>query len=103
MLKNCRNRLRSFPVKTRDPEVASLQQRLDGLREQLYLALRTVSKASHEAHRIALAARIQDLEADITALTVKRAMRWRKSTIASKPLSAAGVEEAMQHSPTLRV
>ena len=31
MLKNCRTRLRSFPVKTRDPEVASLQQRLEKL------------------------------------------------------------------------
>jgi hypothetical protein len=81
MLPNTRSSLRSFPVRnTPDVEITGLQQRLDSLREQLYLALRTVNQASHEAHRKALAARIQDLEADIAALTAKRAMRWRKAS-----------------------
>ena len=72
-------RLRSFPV-LQDKEVLALQQRLDTLRDQLYVVLRTVNQASHEAHRKALAARIDDLEADIAALTAKRAMRWRQTS-----------------------
>ena len=78
MLRPTRTRLRSSPV-IQDKEVLSLQQRLDTLREQLYWALRTVNQSSHEAHRNALAARIDDLEADIAALTAKRAMRWRRT------------------------
>ena len=39
--------------------------------------VRTVNQASHQADRRALAIRIHDLEADIAALTAKRAMRWR--------------------------
>ena len=79
MLRPYRTRLRSFPV-IQDTEILTLQQRLDTLRDQLYVALRTVNQASHEAHRKALAARIDDLEADITALTAKRAMRWRQAS-----------------------
>ena len=79
MLRPTRTRLRSFPV-TQDKEILALQQRLDILRDQLYVALRTVNQSSHEAHRKALAARIDDLEADIAALTAKRAMRWRKAS-----------------------
>ena len=79
MLRPSRTRLRSFPV-IQDKEILALQQRLDTLRDQLYVALRTVNQSSHEAHRKALAARIDDLEADITALTAKRAMRWRQAS-----------------------
>jgi hypothetical protein len=75
MLKDPRTSLRAFPV-TQDKEVLVLQQRLDALRDQLYWTLRTVNQASHEAHRKALAARINDLEADIAALTAKRTLRW---------------------------
>ena len=83
MLRPTRTRPRSFPF-PQDKEVLALQQRLDTLREQFYWTLRTVNQASHEAHRNALAARIDDLEADIAALTAKRAMRWRQTATEGK-------------------